>query len=75
MQNTPAIQQGGVIYTEKWKGPYGKGKDIVAALGENTTLLAFWTWLGTNRVSRFTAPACPSTTVNGIEYAGVWRAN
>ena len=58
--NTPSeISKFRIVYTEKWKGPYEKGKEILSnvTIGENLT--AFHSFLGNNRVSRFNTPESP----------------
>ena len=57
--NTPSeISKFRIVYTEKWKGPYETGKEILSKVKIGEDLTAFHTALG-NTVSRFTTPASP----------------
>ena len=57
--NTPAeVGKNKVVYTEKWKGPYEKGKNILSSIKVGDRLTKFHTFLG-NRISRFDTPTCP----------------
>ena len=57
--NTPSeISKFRIVYTEKWKGPYETGKEILSKVTIGENLKEFHTALG-NTVSRFTTPASP----------------
>ena len=60
VSNTPMETRNGIVYTEKWKGAYEKGKGVLSSVKVGDTLNTFHTWLGDNKVSRFTTPACPT---------------
>ena len=58
--NTPAeVSKNRVVYTEKWKGPYEQGKTVLSSVKVGDNLTSFHTFLGANRISRFTTPVCP----------------
>ena len=52
VSNTPAETSNGITYTEKWKGPYEKGKTVLSSVKVGDNLSVLHTWLGTNRVVR-----------------------
>ena len=57
--NTPAeVGKNKIVYTEKWKGPYEKGKNILSSIKVGDRLTKFHTFLG-NKISRFDTPTCP----------------
>lgn len=68
VSNTPAETTAGITYTEKWKGPYNVGKNVLNTIQVGDYLSAFHNWLGNNRVVRIEPPTPP--TRNNI--AGNW---
>lgn len=63
--NTPAeVSKNRVVYTEKWKGPYEKGKTVLSSVKVGDALTTLHTFLGANRISRFDTPACPTREGN-----------
>ena len=68
--NTPAeVGKNRVVYTEKWKGPYEKGKTVLLTVKVGDNLTSFHTFLGENRISRFDTPVCPTREGN----SGYWQ--
>lgn len=63
--NTPAeVSKNRVVYTEKWKGPYEKGKTVLSSVKVGDALTTLHTFLGANRISRFDTPVCPTREGN-----------
>lgn len=60
ISNTPAETTNGIQYTEKWKGPYEKGKTVLSSVKVGDNLSVFHTWLGANRVVRIQPPTPPT---------------
>jgi hypothetical protein len=59
--NTPAeVGENIVVYTEKWKGSYEKGKTVLSSVKVGDNLTSLHSFLGTNRISRFDTPASPT---------------
>lgn len=66
--NTPAETTSGATYSEKWKGPYEKGKEVLSSIKVGDALSEFHTWLGDNKVSRYDAPKCPTRFGDGSHW-------
>ena len=58
--NTPAeLGKYQIVYTEKWKGPYETGKEILSHVKIGDNLTSFHEFLGDNKVSRYDTPVAP----------------
>lgn len=61
VDNTPATNSSGqMIYTEKWKGPYSQGINILDDVKAGDIIDTFHGWLGENRISYFDIPSIPT---------------
>lgn len=59
--NTPAeVGENIVVYTEKWKGSYEKGKTVLSSVKVGDNLTSLHSFLGINRISRFDTPTSPT---------------
>jgi hypothetical protein len=56
---SPSETTSGIVYSEVWKGPYEKGKNILSFVKIGDTRNVFYTWLGANRVYRIDPPNAP----------------
>lgn len=76
--NSPSEDMNGVIsYTEKWKGPYSRGKGVLASVSTGDAISKLDIFLGSNRISRIPRPTAYYRKYNDdgsvATKIGVWR--